>query len=290
MSFKAQVALLLVTSVANTDSFGPAHIHKPLTSNNVLKKASSSSLNNFFKDLMDNAFANDESLPTNKGDGQLDAEDDPSIGYAPLTATQERWKQNQSSMGRAPPVNENVLVGSKWNIGLFLAGIPDKDPSNDLYGRKVNISSRDKSLGIGAQVDTEPNVIVEVTLDDDGVCRTSPSEFTSGEVGQWKLSQDKTDIRFSIDTLGFTRTVQTTGTINKIYWSKENDTVTKTSSTYSIPAGFVYADAQVGYGAGPNNFVMKDGSLMFEKSSGLLGVSSKMLTCGKFVAEMVKDE
>ena len=171
MSFKAQVALLLVTSVTNIQSFLPTVTHTSLTTNNALQKASSTSLNNFFKDLMDNAFANDESLPSNKADGQLEAEDDPSIGYAPLTATQERWKQNQSSMGKAPPVNENVLIGSKWNIGLFLAGIPDKDPSNDLYGRKVNISNRDKSLGIGAQVDQEANVIVEVTLDANGVCR-----------------------------------------------------------------------------------------------------------------------
>lgn len=234
---------------------------------------------------MDNAFANDESLPTNKGEGQLDAEGE-NMAYAPLTATQERWKQNQSSMGRAPPVNENVLIGSKWTIGLFLAGIPDKDPSNDLYGRKVNISNRDKSLGIGAQVDQEPNVFVDVVLDADGACRTSQSEFTSGEIGEWKLSPDNTYIRFSMDTLGFTRTVQTTGTINKIYWSKGDDIVTKTSSTYSIPAGYIYADAKIGYGTNPNTFVMRDGNLMFEKSSGLLGVSSKMFTCGKFVADM----
>ena len=119
---------------------------------------------------------------------------------------------------------------------------------------------------------------------------TSQSEFTSGEIGEWKLSPDKTYIRFSMDSLGFTRTVQTTGTINKVFWSKEDDVVTKTSSTYSIPVGFIYADAKIGYGTSPDVFIMKDGNLMFEKMSGLLGVSSKMLTCGKFIAEMNSDE
>lgn len=288
MSFKASI-LFLVTLVTCVESFLHALSHTSLTSsNNASQKATSSSsthLNNFFKDLMDNAFANDESLPTNIADGQLDAEGE-NMEYTPLTATQERWKQNQSSMGKAPPVNENVLIGSKWTIGLYLAGIPDKDPSNDLYGRKVNISNRDKSLSIGAQVDQEPNVFVEVILDADGVCRTSQSDFTSGEIGQWKLSPDNAYIRFSMDTLGFSRTVQTTGTINKVFWSKEDDMVTKTSSTYSIPTGLIYADAQIGYGPSNNVFIMKDGKLMSEKMSGLLGVSSKMVTCGKFIAEM----
>merc|ERR1712151_328507 len=191
-------------------SFLHTHSHTTFAiSNNAPKKgtspSSSTHLNNFFKDLMDNAFSNDESLPTNRADGQLDAEGE-NMAYTPLTATQERWKQNQSSMGKAPPVDENVLLGSKWKIGLFLAGISEKDPSNDLYGRKVNISNRDKSLGIGAQIDQEPNIFVEVILDADGVCRTSQSEFTSGEIGEWKLSPDKTYIRFSMDSLGFTRT------------------------------------------------------------------------------------
>ena len=129
-------------------------------------------------------------------------------------------------------------------------------------------------------------------------CRAESTEYTTGETGEYKLSDDNKFIRFSIDTLGFQRVVTTTGSITKVFWSKEEDTKIKTSSAYSIPKGLIYADASIGYGK-PGELVMGDGSssdskrgdnfglLRFEQKMGLLGAATRMVTCGKFSASMV---
>lgn len=86
----------------------------------------------------------------------------------------------------------------------------------------------------------------------------------------------------------------TTGSITKVFWSEDEDTVTKTSSTYSIPEGKIIADSSIGYGK-PGELVMGDvkqsnGFLSIEQRSGLLGASSRMVKCGKFSAKMILDE
>jgi len=97
-------------------------------------------------------------------------------------------------------------------------------------------------------------------------------------------------LRFCFDTVGFTRTIQTTGTIAKIFWSKEDEQMTKTSSTYTIPPGTVYGDAQIGYGNIPGRLIMKEGLLRVEEERGLLGASTIMKVCGKFEANMIMEE
>lgn len=126
------------------------------------------------------------------------------------------------------------------------------------------------------------------------ICRAESTDFTSGELGQYKISEDNKFIRFSMNTLGFQRVVTTTGSITKVFWSKEEDTVTKTSSTYSIPKGFIYADASIGYGK-PGELVMGDanqntGILRVEQRMGVLGAATKMVACGKFSAKMMTEE
>ena len=37
-----------------------------------------------------------------------------------------------------------LVTGTSWVLDLYLSGVPERDPSNDLYGSKVNISSRDQ--------------------------------------------------------------------------------------------------------------------------------------------------
>lgn len=64
----------------------------------------------------------------------------------------------------------------------------------------------------------------------------------------------------------------------------------KRSSEHSATTGFMHADPKLRNGAMPNVFIMKDGNLMFEKMSSLLGVSSKMIACRKFIAEMNSDK
>lgn len=97
-------------------------------------------------------------------------------------------------------------------------------------------------------------------------------------------------IRFSLDTSGFTRTVQTTGTITKVFWSEDNEVTSKTQSTYSIPPGYLYADSKVRFGRIPGTLEMEEGILRVEQTSGLFGALTKMVACGKFKAHFVPTE
>lgn len=97
-------------------------------------------------------------------------------------------------------------------------------------------------------------------------------------------------IRFSLDTSGFTRTVQTTGTITKVFWSEADGVTSQTSSTYFIPPGYIYADSVVSFGRIPGTLEMEQGILRVEQTSGLFGASSKLIACGKFKAFMVETE
>ena len=120
------------------------------------------------------------------------------------------------------------------------------------------------------------------------------------------MSADGKTLRIGIPIRGYRRTVTTTGTIQKVFWSGEEPSTTRTSSTYSIPEGFVYGDIGVGYGDRPGTLEMADekrgggttgggggqvsgaetavpgGLLRVEKRIGVLGASSKLLPCGKF--------
>jgi hypothetical protein len=53
-------------------------------------------------------------------------------------------------------------------------------------------------------------------------------------------------------------TFTTTGIIQKVFWLGEEPSTTRTSSTYSIPEGFVYGDIGVGYGDRPGTLEMAD--------------------------------
>ena len=96
----------------------------------------------FFKDLIDQAFENDNSLSREeKRTGQIDqgADESERVGKVHLTATQELWRKKTSQAGD--------LSGKTFELDLFLTGAPNKDPSNDLFGARVNISSRDRKVG-----------------------------------------------------------------------------------------------------------------------------------------------
>jgi hypothetical protein len=56
----------------------------------------------------------------------------------------------------------NAHVGTNWELFLYLTGGPDRDPSNDLYGSKTNVSNRDRWLGPGASLPREPTARVGV--------------------------------------------------------------------------------------------------------------------------------
>jgi len=240
-----------------------------------------------FFDKLKEAFENDQNdLDPIVGDGYSRYE-----SPVERTETQRRWLETQtqkSSMVKGTaPISADNLVGTKWKIDFYLAGIPDQDPSNNLYGSKVNISSRDPLFALGTAVPDTPSVSAVIELLENGVCKTEETEFTSGNDGQWKMQENGNMIRMGINTTGFKRILQTTGTLSKIFWSKSDEISSRASSTYSIPAGVVYGDTAVGYGSAPGTYLMNEGILQVEQTQGLFGISSKMANCGKFVATMI---
>ena len=279
---------------------------------------------NFLKDFIEKAFENDSELPANKNKKQIDGGLDNLDSYSrnrPVqkSEVQRRWLEQQElatrtmsassstiSKVKGAPVNKELLVNTSWKLNLYLTGIPDFDPSNSLYGSRVNISNRNRSdmakqgFAIGADIlPSEPTATVQVTLLDNGECSVKPSSFTSGDKrGEWKLSPDGKLIRISIDVIGYRRTVTTKGTIQNIYWSDREESERKSSATYSIPSGYIYAEGPIQYGSKPGVFEFADsassrdgpvGILKVEKDAGLFGAGSKLLPCGKFSGEMIID-
>jgi hypothetical protein len=238
--------------------------------------------------MVGKAFDNDRNLSTDKSRGQYDQPgeefiDTSSEQTAGLSETQKKWRQAQG-VGVNNDVRPALLTGSSWKLDLFLAGVPERDPSSDLYGSKVNISSRDRDTSLSLPSIPSTSLIMELL--ENGVCRSAESDFTPGTTdGEWKLSEDGKILRFSLDTVGYIRKVETRGSIQKIYWTDEEEKNVQTSSTYSIPPGLVYGDIEVTKGRQPGTFEMSSsGILRLEKSSGLFGVSSQMVACGKFEA------
>jgi len=255
---------------------------------------------NFLKDAFDNAFSNDRNLSADKGKGQYDDiytgeeyVETSSNADDGLTEIQRKWRQTQQTSGYnniVKTVDSATVVGKSLQMDLYLSGVPERDPSNDLYGSRVNISSRDK--GTGLSLPSAPSVSVKVNFLKDGVCQVSESGFTSGKTnGEWKVSDDGKVLRFGIDSLGYTRTVQTKGSIQKVYWTDEEEKSVQTSTTYSIPPGMVYGDVRVALGRKPGSLEVEDkeGALRIEKSTGLFGIASQMVACGKFVATIVNE-
>ena len=98
------------------------------------------------------------------------------------TQVQQQWidLQQQQQARFAPtgkkiksnaPIPATSLIGTTWSLELFLAGIPDRDPTNNLYGSRVNISSRDRQLGLGVICPEEPSIVIRIEFGEDGACR-----------------------------------------------------------------------------------------------------------------------
>ena len=289
----------------------------------------------FLDNLVKDAFSNDPNLTTDGVKGAIEGPGDEPIGLnikpqqPQQTEVQKKWLQSQLKQksqqkqkqqeptlvkaAKGAPLTTEIVSNTNWELSLYLTGVPDRDPSNDLYGSKVNVSVRDRQLGLGTSLPKDPTARVKIELleggevtilgsyegtdDSDSVDDASQVCYTE-IAGQWKLSDDGKTIRVSIPIRGFRRTVTTTGTIQKVFWSQGESTTSKTSSTYSIPQGFVYGDIGVGYGDRPGSLEMTDekaagneivpgGLLRVEKKMGMLGASSKLLPCGKFSGKML---
>ena len=237
--------------------------------------------NNFFEKLLGEAFANDERLSSDKSEGQLEGPGDDDDGRVPqrsLTATQEKWRELNSKTGK--------VEGKTFSMAFYLSGVPNKDPSNDLYGSKVNISSRDRQVGLA--LPNEPTVSdIQVQFLEDGKCQClSSTPFTNKGGGDWVVSDDGSQIRFRIKVTGYSRTVETKGTIQSVAWSDRPDQKLSSSTVYSIPEGWIYGEATISRDS-RGNTKWENGILKIEQAAGLLGAGSKMTACGKFEASTI---
>jgi hypothetical protein len=245
-----------------------------------------------FKDLFGRAFDNDPSLSKDNirdgmlDDAQSDDDDDPQRRSKQiLTPTQLAWRRKMLGTNGGGVTNDDV-VGTTATLDLYLTGIPNKDPSNDLFGSKTNISSRDRT--VGQVLPAEPSVSsVRVKFLPDQKCSVveDASGFCTLETkGDWRLSDGGEQIRFRFFVNGFTRTIETKGTIQKVYWSNEEGKSTRTQTVYSIEEGWLYGECNPKFGGVGKPVQWTDGVLKVELATGFLGVSSKMVPCGKFVA------
>jgi hypothetical protein len=264
---------------------------------------------NFFKNLIDQAFENDTTLinASDKRTGQLDDSksdtdnENQSRRSGSLTETQAKWQALQSQLPQ--------LAGTTLSLNLFISGVPERDPSSDLYASKTTISSRDRLVGLTLPL--EPTVKdIRVTFLDDAqcICETESPLTRANDKGDWRLlnnentarqsstltpASNKALIRFRIPVTGYSRTVETKGTIQNVYWSKRNPDsdpeIRKTSTTYSIPQGWLYGDAELVKNA-RGQLTIINGVLKVEQTTGFLGASIKMVPCGKFEASVVLDD
>ena len=65
-------------------------------------------------------------------------------------------------MAKGAPLTVDALIGTDWELSMYLTGIPDRNPSNNLYGSKTNVSARDRRLGPGVPLPREPTARVGV--------------------------------------------------------------------------------------------------------------------------------
>ena len=288
----------------------------------------------FFDDIFKDAFANDANIEKDGVKGSIEGPEEElnekfGLNLQPQqTEVQKRWLESQQKQksqeqqkkvqqdqgqiallktAKGAPLTTQVLVNTNWELSLYLTGVPDRDPNNDLYGSKTNVSVRDRQLGLGVSLPQEPTAGVRIVLLEGGEVTILECDEETEEVcytdisGEWKLSDDGKTIRLGIPIRGYRRTVTTTGTIQKVFWSEGDSPTSRTSSTYSIPEGLIYGDIGVGYGVRPGTLEMMDekvtgmdvvpgGLLRVEKKIGMLGASSKLLPCGKFSGKMLVDD
>ena len=218
----------------------------------------------FFDDLLKDAFSNDSSLAKGSVKGSIEGPGDElnssyrsslSPPKKQQTEIQRRFLEAQQQQGqrllqqqnaqqqdtlikaaKGAPLTNKILINTSWELLLYLTGVPDRDPNNDLYGSKTNVSVRDRQLGLGAALPTEPTARIKIILLDEGIVsivETDDNEEvvgggTTSQIcsidlpGQWKLSADGKTIRIGIPIRGYRRTVTTRGRYKRCFGQKVN--------------------------------------------------------------------
>ena len=129
-------------------------------------------------------------------------------------------------------VYESNLLNSEWSLLVAMQGLPQGDPSNDLYAPK---SKAGKVDGI--------EVTINITILENGTLFVKDNDLTTfGEPGKWKLDDLGTTIAFSFYTEGLERVIKTKGSLVSVYGGEET---MRTSSMYFVPAGVCMMQASV---------------------------------------------
>ena len=141
----------------------------------------------------------------------------------------ENDEQYSSTAQKSPQQTPTVeLQGTEWALSLNLIGIPNSDPSSDLYGPKRRIQD--------ALEGTE--LRISVTLESDASCTLSASEFTGSSPisGKWQVDQQQggATLALSFECQGFARKFVTKGSLQSVFGGEETE---RTSSSYRIPSG-----------------------------------------------------
>lgn len=238
------------------------------------KSTSPSTSLRLFNDLFKKAFENSPDLNGDKRTGSIDSglNDSTDEKVDRLTETQQKWRQQQ----------QVTQLAEKYSLELYLAGIPSRDPSNDLFAARTTITTRDKDIGLTLpEKPTCENVVVEFANSTKCIVAT-PDEngFCLSEEGDWIVKDQ--NFRFRLRVTGYTRTVQTTGTIQNVFWTDEDSKTTQTSTSYTIPEGWLYFEGKL------DNPKRLEGVLKVEQNMGLLGAGTKMVPCGKFSARVLQ--
>ena len=172
-----------------------------------------------------------------------------------------------------PAAGPDVGVEGDWRVELRLVGVPQRDPSNDLFGPRMRIT--DDERGLSAQ-----EVVCTVRLAGGAATVTdADAPLFTDEAGKYRCEAGVLKVR--LFSAGFTRTFTTTGSLQSIYGG---ESTSRTSSVYAIAPGplLLTGDAETLPSTG-ETFVRKGKVFCLEKT-GLFGSAEKVSPAGTFTA------
>ncbi|KAL9183790.1 hypothetical protein ACHAXT_004646 [Thalassiosira profunda] len=276
------IAAALYLACAAVDAFQSA---SPRASS---PRASSSrqptAVRGFLDDLLKDAFSNDDNLAKDGVKGSIEGPgDDLAANFGvnlqrqpEQTEVQKRWleaqlkeksqQQQQQAQGqpearqtvlvkaaKGAPLTAEVLVNTNWELALYLTGVPDRDPSNDLYGSKTNVSVRDRQLGLGVSLPKDPTARVRIELLEGGEVTILGSYAGSD-------GEDSTDDASQVCYTDIPGTMEAVRRRQNNTDIGPHPRLSTNSHDYRAQYKriFVYGDIGVGYGDRPGTLEMTD--------------------------------
>jgi len=140
-----------------------------------------------FKEAVGSAFTNDETIKPLEGD-------------------------EKPIVRQAGKVSASWLQEGTFKVDFYLTGVPTTDPSSDLWGSRVDVSTGSYDRTLKAIIPEEPNDTTVVKFNEGGKLFVEDCDFVEGE-GLWKLEYEGgvNRLRFSLNTGGFEKMTKTGG-------------------------------------------------------------------------------